>query len=305
MTELAERLGRCKSTVSRELRRHCESRGRYCAADAQRRYLQSRRACRPLPKLACPKLRGAVEDGLRQEWSPEQIVGALALDHPSDPSMRVSHETIYRHVYADKRRGGTLYRGLRQKHRKRRNRSHAKDRRGIIKDRVLIHERPAIVDEQARMGDWEGDTVIGANQEGAIATFVDRKSLYLVAAPMPDKTPDSLNKAAVQAFNGIPKRLRHTLTLDNGKEFSRFKELEKALALKAYFAEPYHSCQRAINENTNGLLRQYLPKKTSFKNLAAEELNTYVEKLNNRPRKKLGFRTPAQVFLEKPVALRV
>lgn len=305
VTELAERMDRSKSTVSRELRRHSDSRGRYCAVDAQRGYRQNRQSCKPGPKLACPKLRGAVEDGLRQEWSPEQIVGALALDHPSDATMRISHETIYRHVYADKRRGGTLYRGLRQKRRKRRNRSHAKDRRGIIKDRVPIQDRPAIVDEQARMGDWEGDTVIGANHEGAIATFVDRKSLYLVAATMPDKTPDSLNKAGVQAFKGIPKRLRHTLTLDNGKEFSRFKELEKALALKAYFADPYCSCQRAINENTNGLLRQYLPKKTSFKNLTNEELNTYVDKLNNRPRKKLGFRTPAQIFLEKPVAIRI
>ncbi len=129
-----------------------------------------------------------------------------------------------------------------------------------------------------------------------MATFVDRKSLYLVGATMPDKTPGALYAAAMAAFTSVPKRLRHTLTVDNGKEFSHFKDLERALEIDLYFAEPYCPCRRAINENTNGLLRQTLPKKTCFKGLTQNELTTYIDKLNNRPRKKLGYRTPAEVF---------
>lgn len=303
---MARRLGRSKSTISRELARNAGPSGRYTAVNAQRRYRLRREPCRPSMKLASPALRNVVEQCLHTQWSPDQIAQTLALEFPGDKAMRVSHETIYGHVYADKRRGGTLHQGLRRKHKKRRNRSHSKDRRGIIKDRVLIHERPAIVETQARVGDWEGDTVIGKNHRGAVATFVDRKSLFLVAAVMPDKTAGALYTAALAAFIGtVPRRLRHTLTVDNGKEFASFKDIEHALGIDIYFAQPYCSWQRGINENTNGLLRQYLPKKTNFSNLTQQELKAYVDKLNNRPRKKLGYRTPAQVFQAGNVALRV
>lgn len=305
-TEMARRLGRSKSTISRELARNAGPLGRYRALNAQRRYAERRMACRPAQKLASPVLCSAVEEGLRKEWSPEQISDTLALEFPEDKAMHVSHETIYGHVYADKKRGGTLHRGLRHGRKKRRNRSHSKERRGIIKDRVLIHERPAIVETQERVGDWEGDTIIGKNHKGAVATFVDRKSLFLVAAVMPDKSAGELYTAAITAYHGVvPRRLRHTLTVDNGKEFASFKDIEHALDIDIYFAQPYCSWQRGINENTNGLLRQYLPKKTDFSTLTQEELQTYVDKLNNRPRKKLGYRTPAQVFKAGIVALRV
>ena len=305
-TEMALRLGRSKSTISRELSRNGGPSGRYTAVNAQRRYGARRAPCRPPKKLACSALRSVVEEGIREEWSPDQISNTLLLDFPEDTAMRVSYETIYAHVYADKRRGGTLHKGLRRKHKKRRNRSHSKDRRGIIKDRVPIHERPAIVETQARIGDWEGDTVIGKNHRGAVATFVDRKSLFLVAAVMPDKTAGALYTAALAAYIGtVPRRLRHTLTVDNGKEFAGFKDIERALDIHIYFARPYCSWQRGINENTNGLLRQYLPKKTDFTHLTQEELQTYVNKLNNRPRKKLGYRTPAQAFNDAIVALRL
>ncbi len=151
VTELAARLGRSKSTVSRELRRNAAPSGRYTAVNAQRRYRTRRARCRPAKTLAAPALREGVEKGLREQWSPEQISAHLALDFPGDDAMRVSHETIYQYVYADKKHGGTLHEGLRQKHKKRPNRSHSKNRRGIIQDRVLIHERPAIVEEQARL----------------------------------------------------------------------------------------------------------------------------------------------------------
>lgn len=305
-TEMAHRLGRSKGTISRELRRNAGPSGRYSAVNAQRHYEARRAACRPAKKLAFPALRSAVERGLGQEWSPDQIANTLALDFPEDSSMRVSHETIYQHVYADKKRGGALHQGLRQKHKSRRNRSHSKERRGIIRDRVLIHERPAIVETQERLGDWEGDTVIGKNHRGAVATFVDRRSLFLTAAVMPDKTAGALYTAVLDAYIGtVPGRLRHTLTVDNGKEFALFKDIEHALGIDIYFAQPYCSWQRGINENTNGLLRQYLPKKTDFTGLTQAELQTHVDKLNNRPRKKLGYRTPAQVFQAGIVALRV
>lgn len=304
--EMARRLGRSKSTVSRELRRNTGPSGRYTAVNAQRSYGIRREPCRPAPKLALPALRSVVEEGLRKEWSPEQIADTLALEFPEDKAMHVSHETIYGHVYADKKRGGTLHKGLRRRHKKRRNRGHSKERRGIIKGRALIHERPAIVETQGRIGDWEGDTVIGKNHKGAVATFVDRKSLFLVAAVMPDKSAGELYTAALTAYLGtVPRRLRHTLTVDNGKEFAGFKDIEHALDIDIYFAQPYCSWQRGINENTNGLLRQYLPKKSDFSTLTPEELQTYVDKLNNRPRKKLGYRTPAQVFQAGIVALRV
>jgi len=305
-TELALRLGRSKSTISRELARNSGPSGRYTAVNAQRRYGVRRAPCRPPKRLASSDLRSVVEEGLRKEWSPDQISKTLVSDFSEDKTMRVSYETIYAHVYADKKRGGTLHQGLRQKHKKRRNRSHSKDRRGIIKDRVLIHERPAIVETQERVGDWEGDTVIGKNHRGAVATFVDRKSLFLVAAVMPDKTAGALYTAALAAYIGtVPRRMRHTLTVDNGKEFAGFKDIERALDIDIYFAQPYCSWQRGINENTNGLLRQYLPKKTDFTGLTQAELQTYVDKLNNRPRKKLGYRTPDQVFKAGSVALRV
>ena len=304
--EMAVRLGRSKSTISRELARNGGPSGRYTAVNAQRRYAQRREPCRPATKLASVALREAVEQRLRTEWSPEQIADTLALEFPEDKAMHVSHETIYGHIYADKKRGGTLHQGLRRKHKKRRNRSHSKERRGIIKDRVPIHERPAIVETQARVGDWEGDTVIGKNHRGAVATFVDRKSLFLIAAVMPDKTAGALYDAALAAYLGtVPRRLRHTLTVDNGKEFAGFKDIEHALDIDIYFAQPYCSWQRGINENTNGLLRQYLPKKTDFSTLTPEKLQTYVDKLNNRPRKKLGYRTPTQAFQAGIVALRV
>lgn len=303
--QLAQHVGCSESTISRELRRNAGRGGRYEAVIAQLKYRKRREACRPARKLESADLRAYVEGKLCEQWSPEQITGRLALDFADAPLIRVSHETIYQHVYADKRRGGALHEGLRQGHKKRRKRSHSKDRRGIIKDRVSIHQRPCIVEEQTRLGDWEGDTIIGKNHQGAAATFVERKSLYTLAAIMPDKSAASLNAAALAAFKAVPPALRHTLTTDNGKEFAAHKELQDALALVIYFADPYRSCQRAINENINGLLRQYLPKKTDFREITQAHLNNATQKLNNRPRKKLQYRTPHEVFFGGGHALRL
>lgn len=302
--EIARNLGRSASTVAREIRRNAGPGGRYRALRGQLRYL-ALRASAGRPAIAeNERLMAYVTATLRQDWSPEQIAGRLPVDFPDDPSMRISHESIYLLVYADKKRGGDLYRHLRQSHAKRRRRLNSKGKRGMIRDRVSIEERPSVVDKQHRIGDWEGDTVFGKGHANPLATFVDRKSLYTLVAPMEDKSAASLNAASFKAFHDVPPALRHTLTVDNGKEFARFKAIEKTLGLAVFFGRPYTATDRAINENTNGLLRQYLPKKTDFKSLTRRQLKAIVQALNNRPRKKLGYRTPNEVFKKACVALR-
>lgn len=303
--EIALEMERPVCTITRELARNGGSQGRYDALDAHRRYLKRRKGAARGAKLSDEALRAEVEAMLREEFSPEQIAQRLPLVFPANPSMRVSHETIYQHVYADKRRGGKLYGHLRQGRKKRRKRGNSKGRRGVIAGRVSIEERPAIVAAQGRVGDWEGDTVIGKNHKCPLATFVERSTLYTAAALMPDKRAESLNNAAKTALKGIDSKLLHTLTVDNGKEFAAFKALEAALEVEIYFARPYTSNDRAINENTNGLIRQYLPKGTDFTTITQEQLNHILERLNNRPRKKLGFRTPKEALEEARLALQL
>lgn len=301
---IARSLGRHPSTIGREIRRNAGPRERYQAVHAQVRYFEVRAAGGRPARADNERLMEYVTTGLRKKWSPEQIAGRLPIDFSDDPLMRISHETIYLLVYADKKRGGDLYRHLRQSHARRRRRLNSKGKRGMIKDRVSIEMRPAIVEKQRRIGDWEGDTVFGKGHSNPLATFVDRKSLYTLIAPMQNKSAASLNAAARFAFKAIPCAARHTLTVDNGKEFTRFKAIEKTLGFAVFFGRPYTATDRAINENTNGLLRQYLSKKTDFKNITPQHLKAIVQALNNRPRKKLAYRTPNEVFKEACVALR-
>ncbi|MHB1400270.1 MAG: IS30 family transposase, partial [Trichloromonadaceae bacterium] len=239
-----------------------------------------------------------VENKLRDDWPPEVIAYRVRADHPDDERMRVSHETIYRWVFLDAGQGGTLYRHLhrRRKHRRRQKRYGAGRR--FIPGRVGIEERPEVVAQRSRFGDWEGDLILGRRRSGAIATHVERKSRYLMAELLPDRKADTFNEAAIPAYQALPKHLCQTLTLDNGKEFSRFKELEAKTGLSVYFAAPYSAWQRGTNENTNGLLRFYFPKGTNFKRISARALAKAVHKLNNRPRKCLGYRTPQEVYAE-------
>lgn len=300
---IGKALDRASATIWRELKRNSKPNGRYCALTAQL-MANARKGCGgAVRKLDHAPLREYVQAALKEEWSPEQIAGRLPLEHPQDQRMRVSYETIYTFVYEDKRKGGELYKHLRQAHKKRRKRASDKGRRGVIRDRVPIEERPEIVDAQTRPGDWEGDTVIGRGHKAPIATFVERATLYTTAARMPDKRAASLNKAATAAFATQPGLPLHTLTVDNGKEFSDFKELEETLDVDIYFARPYRATDRAINENINGLLRQYLPKGSDFTTLTDAHLNEILRKLNNRPRKKLGYSTPVEVLRERGIAL--
>lgn len=293
---IAKQLNRDRSTISREFRRNCNSRGAYRAADAQGRYVQRRRACGPKPKLQNNALREHVEASLELDHSPEQIAGRLMLEYPDNPSMRISHEVVYRHVYEDKKKGGNLHKHLRQGRKTRRKRGNGRKRRGVIKDRVSIEMRPAIVDARGRVGDWEGDTMCGKDHKSHIATFNERKTMRLCIGKMRDKSADALNESAQNILGNIPVHMLHTLTVDNGKEFAGFKTLERALGWKVYFAHPYSSWERGANENLNGLIRQYLPKGCDLSHVTQEQLDWIADRINNRPRKKLNYRTPMELY---------
>jgi IS30 family transposase len=222
--------------------------------------------------------------------------------------MRISHEALYQAIYGDPRLH-FLIKHLAQARPKRRKRGQGKSRRGpTIPNRVGIEKRPHVVEERSRFGDWEGDTVVGAGQDAHVVTLVDRKSRRLEARKVKTKQADEVAKAVVDALEDMPVSWVRTITFDNGTEFTRHEDIAKALEADIYFAAPYASYQRGTNENTNGLLRRYLPKGTGFKNLTAQKLQQIVEELNNRPRKCLGYRTPNEVFqrqrLEHRVALR-
>jgi len=288
-------IGRHRSTISRELSRNRGMRG-YRPRQAHRLTLERRKA------KVRPCFGGSiwtkVELLLQRDWSPEQISGRLR----AEEGIRISHEYIYQYIYADKRAGGELHHHLRCQ-KKRRKRYGAYDRRGVIRNRVSIDERPVVVDERSRVGDWEGDTVIGKNHKGALVTLVERKSLYTVIGRVARKTAAAV-RAAIVAGLTLHKNRVHTLTYDNGKELAEHEQIAKALGVEIYFAHPYSSWERGLNENTNGLLRQYFPKGQELTAVAREEIE-HVARLNHRPRKTLGFRTPYEVFFSMKTPLTV
>lgn len=302
-TAIARAVGRSPSTVSRELLRNRGPAGAYSAAKAQGRYQEARRECVRTKSLDPPPLRSYVLDALFKSYSPEQIAGRLWIDFPGQSRMRVSHETIYRTLYADEKLGRIALPHLRRRHPRRRKRGARKPARPLIPNRVSIDHRPPQVDALQRFGDWEGDTVLGKNQDGAILTLVERKSLLLLAMPLASKKAAETAGAAVAALHKMPPQWRKTLTLDNGSEFAAHERIAKEANIDIFFAHPYHSWERGKNENTNGLLRQYYPKKTSFADLDPQVLQIVIQEINNRPRKSLGYKPPWEVFREHAVAL--
>ena len=241
-------------------------------------------------------MQASVEAYLREDLSPEQIVGVMR----KNGEETVSHERIYQHVYADHRRGGTLYKHLRQCRKKRRNRLGRQDRRGRIQNRVSIEERPAVVEKRFYYGDWEVDLVAGSNHDGFVLTLVERKCGHLLMYPLANKKADEVSMAIILELWPFVGKIR-SLTMDNGKEFSGHETVAAILQTKVYFAHPYASWERGTNENTNGLIRQYLPKGTSFKDLDMERCKQIEKKLNERPRKRLGFAAPID-FRDKLIA---
>jgi IS30 family transposase len=297
MQQIGDSLGRSKGTISRELSRNISSTQDYKPHLAQRYYQQRRGDSKEPYRLEEDVfLRKYVEKKLTEYWSPEQISGRIR----KDQGIQISPLTIYSWIYRNRTEGGVFYRYLRQSHRRRRKRRDSQERRGQIPDRRMIDERPKVVNERKRIGDWEGDTVEGRKGSGFIATHVERKSRYTVALKVEDKSADTVTKATLRRMKKLPPEKVKTMTFDNGKEFAGFKELERGLDMRSYFARPYHSWERGTNENTNGLLRQFFPKGMDFGTILQLDVDRALELLNNRPRKCLNYRTPTEVFWSKP-----
>jgi len=294
--EIAIEVGVNKSTISRELKRNRGQRG-WRPKQAQAMRDERRRSCVNARQFT-PGDWECVEELIRWGFSPEQAAKRLALEGNS----RISHETICQRVYADKRQGGELWRQLRCQKPYRKRYGSGQERRGVIPNRVSIEQRPAIVEERSRLGDWEGDTVIGKNHRGALVTLAERKSRHVLASPVPSKHADGVTAAITRLLR--PHRHKcHTLTLDNGKEFAGHEKIAAALNTDIYFAHPYHSWERGLNENSNGLLRQFFPKAMALTHVTVEDVQRAVDSLNHRPRKTLGFRTPFEVFFGKTCAI--
>lgn len=294
MAHIGRVLGRSRSTISREAARHSRQ-GVYDAARADRRYGERRKSCRPRRKLEYLALWTYLWEKLSLFWSPQQIAGRLPIDYPDDARMRISHETLYNALYSDERLA-TLIACLRQARPKRRKRGQGRTQRCIIPQRVSIHDRPQEVQQRSRFGDWEGDLVLGKNQQGAIVSLVGRKSLMLLARKVQSKKSNEVVSAIIEALEDLPARWARTITFDNGTEFYHHQRITCELGIPVYFADPYAAYQRGTNENTNGLIRQYLPKGMSFEQLAQSYLDVIVHEINNRPRKTLGYRTPYEIF---------
>lgn len=294
---IAKELGFHRTSVGRELKRNAAG-GGYDASAAQDRYEQCRNACRPKGRLAYEPLREAVIEQIAEAgWSPELTAGRLRMQFPDDPKMHVCHETIYQAIYANRHLLDFLLDFLVQARPKRRKRGQGKSRRSsLIPNRVGIAERPSSVEERCEVGHWEGDLVVGKNQDGFILTLVERTSRMLHAVKTTTKRPAEVCRAVIDALLDRPISWVKTITFDNGTEFREHEAMAKELGIAVYFADPYSAYQRGSNEQVNGLLRRHLPKGTSFKNLTQAQLDPIVEKINTRPRKCLGYRTPNEVF---------
>lgn len=286
-SEIAKAIGKDKSVVSRELKRNCDKRsGRYNYDLAQRKYERRQRE-KPKHQRFTTEVEDYVKKQLSNDFSPEQIAGRAKLEGVTC----VSHEIIYQYIWVDKRKKGDLHTHLRHKGRKYQKRGNKTDKRGCIKNRVSIEQRPAIVDEKKRFGDFEADTIIGKNHKGAILTINDRSSSFVIIRKLEGKEADGLAEKLIEALTPIREYVL-TITNDNGKEFAQHERIGKELNTNVYFARPYHSWERGANENMNGLIRQYLPKGISFENITDKQIYDIQNKLNNRPRKKLNFLTP-------------
>jgi IS30 family transposase len=302
---IAESIGRAPSTVSREVARNSAGTRGYRAFTADR--MAQARTARPKPaKLAQDgRLRAVVEAQLEDGFSPEQISNRLVLDYPDEPEMRVSHETIYQALYVQSR--GALNRELTAQLRSgralRQPKRRATERRGRIPDMVLISERPAEADDRAIPGHWEGDLIIGAASASAVGTLAERTSRYCALLHLPDRhDATAVRDALTETMPRLPEQLRRSLTWDQGSEMSQHAQFRVDTNIDVYFCDPHSPWQRGTNENLNGLLRQYLPKGSDLSQHSRDDLDEIAAKLNRRPRKTLGWRTPAEVFNDALVA---
>lgn len=296
LSRIAEFINVNKSTLSREIKRNTGLKG-YRPKQANQYALDRRKHAEKHVRFT-KEVEDVVRKLLKDKWSPEQISGRLKVENKAT----VSHETIYQFIFNDQKCGGDLYTHLRLVHKKRRKRIKTNDRRGQIPNRISIDERPAVVDTKERVGDWEIDTIIGKNHKGALVTAVERKLKFTCISHVPNKEAGVVARALIDMLKPY-KKFVHTITSDNGKEFAKHQEIASDLEAQFYFAHPFSSWERGLNENTNGLIRQYFPKKSSLCFVEKERIIDVQNKLNNRPRKSLDFLTPAELFPNSFVAL--
>lgn len=290
---IADELGRDVSAIKRELKRNTGLRG-YRPQQAHR-LAQARHREKPKVIRMTEALKKQISKYLENQWSPEQIQGRMALDgHVS-----VCPATIYAFIKNNKLIGGDLYKHLRHKTYKRRTES--PDKRGQIRNKVSIDNRPEIVDKKIRIGDWEADTMIGKGHKGVLVTLTERYSKLNLIAQVVTKHADGVTQAIIAMLQPYQKEL-HTITFDNGKEFSYHEKIKDALSVETYFAHPYSSWERGLNENHNGLIRQYLPKGQPLDRVTQDQVIEIQNKLNHRPRKLLNFKTPIEVYNQKASA---
>jgi IS30 family transposase len=290
--EIAKALNRSPGTISRELRRNATG-GEYLAGQAQQ-MAQRRRRERPLTrKMDDPQLQATVRRGLAQNWSPEQIEGRQQQQFPDEPERHISDQTIYTWVAEDEDREHW------ESMLRRRGKRPSRRKTTSTGEGARIEQRPEVIESRLRLGDFEGDTVLGPPGTGGLVTLVDRKSRYTIVVKIQSKDADHVHAKIKQRLKELDEERRRSITFDNGTEFARCHRLEKHLGMELYFADPGCPHQRGTNENTNGLIRQYFPKGTDFRDVSHAEVREVEKLLNNRPRACLGFRTPAEVFFEE------
>lgn len=298
--EVARRLARPASTISREVARN-GGRERYRATRAQERTRLRGRRPKHRKLVKRRRLAGVVEAGLRSLWSPEQIARRLRQDYPDDEAMQVSHETIYKALYVQGR--GGLRKELSKALRTGRARRYPKGpnpgrgKRGMLKEMVLISERPAEAEDRAVPGHWEGDLIIGKAQKTQVGTLVERSTRFVMLFQLPDRSAETVRRQLAKKILTLPDALRRTLTWDQGREMAQHREFTVETGLPIYFCDPHAPWQRGTNENTNGLLRQYMPKGTDL-NFSQKQLDKIADSLNDRPRKTLGWKKPAEALAE-------
>jgi IS30 family transposase len=295
ISEIARVIGRNKGTISRELQRNSSSEYKlYLSHRAQGRAEQRKQEACERPRLKNNRIKLYVRNKLSEGWSPEQISGRIKKEHAC---FSISHEAIYQYIYDSKTSDRKELIGcLRRAHRKRKLKGIGrKTKKTKIPNRTPIDARPTSVETRQQFGHWEGDSLISRKSTVSLNSLVERKSRLLILTKLKRKSADETNKAVVKRLNGFPQKSRRTLTMDNGSENAGHQKITSAIGIKCYFAQPYASWQRGTNENTNGLIRWYLPKGTDFSKISDEHIAQIESLINNRPRKCLGFRTPIEV----------
>jgi IS30 family transposase len=300
ISEIGRRLKRNKSTISRELLRNTDERQIGYLPDTAVALMQARRKQAKVRfQRVSDKTIAEVKQRLEQHHSPEQVAGRMEREGIG----KISYETIYLMIYANHQEMGIYQQYLRQKQKQRRRKSR-NQKRGGIPNRVGIENRPKIADLKIEIGHWESDTVIGCNHTGVVVTHVDKASKYLLAGLAKNKTMEEINRVTLKLFEPVKSTFRKTMTFDNGREFCGHEKLSESLQIETFFATPYHSWERGLNEHTNGLIREFYPKSINFKIVKEDNFQKVVNLINHRPRKSLDYRTPYEVFFasSEPVA---